>query len=160
MTLLRVVSRPMLSSIFVYGGVQSLRNAPAMAAKVRPVSDKALSRLHDVAPQVPESIDPATLVRINGAVHVVVGAMLATGRLPRLSGLLLAATLVPTTLVGHRFWNESDPGMRANQTTHFLKNVSLIGGLLMASLDPEPHKKILARRAKDSLVEAVHDIRA
>ncbi len=34
---------------------------------------------------------------------------LATGRAPRLAATVLAASLVPTTLAGHRFWEESDP---------------------------------------------------
>ena len=51
-------------------------------------------------------------------------------------------------------WNETDPGARANQRIHFLKNVSMAGGLLMATLDPDPHKKFIVRRAKDKVVEA------
>ena len=67
---------------------------------------------------------------------------------------MLAGTLVPTTAVGHPFWNESDPASRQNQTIHFLKNVSLIGGLLMSTLDPDPHKKFIGTRAKNKVVDA------
>jgi hypothetical protein len=42
---------------------------------------------------------------------------------------------------------------------HFFKNVSTIGGLLMATLDPEPHKKVLVLRAKDAAVEAGGSVR-
>ena len=148
MTLLRTVARPLLASMFVYGGVNALRHAGAMGPKAEPVADL----LAKIAPQA--STSPANLVRINGAVHVVAGTALATGHLPRLSAFVLAGTLVPTTVVGHTFWDESDPGSRQNQAIHFTKNLSMIGGLLMATLDPDPHKKILVRRAKDRVVDA------
>jgi putative oxidoreductase len=38
-------------------------------------------------------------------------------------------------VAGHRFWEETDPAAKANQTIHFLKNVSLMGGLLLAAVD-------------------------
>ena len=57
------------------------------------------------------------------------------GRLPRLSALAIAATLVPTTLAGHRFWEAEDDKDRAQQRIHFLKNVSMFGGLLIAAGD-------------------------
>ena len=74
-------------------------------------------------------------VRINGAVQAVAGTMLALGWWPRLSAFTLAATLVPTTLAGHRFWEAEDEQERRQQRIHFLKNVSMLGGLLIASAD-------------------------
>jgi putative oxidoreductase len=153
MTVLRTVARPMLASMFVYGGANSLRNASAMAPKAQPVADL----LHKVAPDV--KVSDANLVRLNGAIHVAAGTALATGHVPRLSALVLAGSLVPTTAVGHPFWNQGDPAARKNQTIHFLKNVSMIGGLLMATLDPDPHKKFIGRRAKDKVHEGIEHLR-
>jgi uncharacterized membrane protein YphA (DoxX/SURF4 family) len=153
MTVLRTIARPMLASMFVYGGANALRNASAMAPKAEPVADL----LHKVAPDV--NVSNANLVRINGAIHVAAGTALATGHVPRLSALVLAGTLVPTTAVGHPFWNQGDPTARKNQTIHFLKNVSMIGGLLMATLDPDPHKKFIGRRAKDKVHEGIEHLR-
>ena len=48
---------------------------------------------------------------------------------------MLAESLVPTTLAGHRFWEESEPKARAGQRIYFLKNVSLFGALLLAADD-------------------------
>ena len=148
-----MVARPMLASMFVVGGVNALREAPALAVKAKPVADKLAPALANAMPQVPIPTDAATWVRINGAIHVVGGAMLATGHLPRLTSWALAATLVPTTFVGHAFWQQSDPTARKNQSVHFFKNVSMIGGLLMAGIDPDPHKKMLVTRAKDKVLE-------
>lgn len=135
----------MLASMFVYGGLNAVRHAPMMAERALPVTDRIVPLLQRVSTQAPT--DATTLVRMNGAIHLVAGAALATGRFPRLASLVLAGTLVPTTIAGHPFWEESDPGARANQTIHLLKNVSMMGGLLMASLDPDPHKRVLPRRA-------------
>src|SRR5690606_39979941 len=49
--------------------------------------------------------------------------------------------LPATTVSGHQFWKETDPDARRNQLIHFLKNVSITGGLLMSTLDPKPHKR-------------------
>lgn len=152
MTLLRAVARPMLASMFVTGGIQSLRNAQAKAPAAQPVADAVVPLAKKAGIPLPE--DPATLVRIDGALRVAGGLMLATGRLPRLSALALAATLVPSTAAGHAFWKAPTPAIKADEQVHFFKNVSMIGGLLMATLDPDPHKKVLVLRAKDAAVEA------
>src|ERR1700735_1694129 len=129
MAMLRAIARPMLASIFVIGGLDTLRNpgrvAPLAEPVVRPIADRVRA--------VPDETEQA--VRINGAVQLVAGSLLALGRLPRLSALAIAATLVPTTLAGHRFWETDDDKTRAQQRIHFLKNVSMFGGLLIAAGD-------------------------
>lgn len=103
MSLLRIVGRPMLASMFVAGGLSSVRSphavAPVAEPVVRPVADR-VSVLPDRTEQ---------LVRLNGAVQVAGGVLLGLGRCPRLSALALAATLVPTTLAAHRFWEAGSP---------------------------------------------------
>ncbi|HET7387693.1 MAG TPA: DoxX family protein [Nocardioidaceae bacterium] len=147
MTLSRLVARPMLASMFVVGGIDSLRNAEKKVERAKPVTDKIADVAKKVAPSAPVPTDAATLIRVNGAIHVAAGLALATGKAPRLASLVLAATMVPTTAGGHRFWEESDPAMRANQRVHFFKNVSMLGGLLLAAVDTAG-KPGLAWRAK------------
>ncbi len=139
MTVLRVIARPMLASMFIYGGASALKSPGRRAEKAQPVAD-AISQ----AANVP--VDGATVVRANAAVHLVAGLGLATGRFPRLSAMALAATMPPTTYAGHQFWNETDPAQRTNQTIHFLKNVAMTGGLLLSTLDPDPKKEGIAHR--------------
>ncbi|MFD1826175.1 MULTISPECIES: DoxX family protein [Mumia] len=158
MTLLRTAARPMLASMFVSGGVNALRNSPALAVKVKPVSDRLAALAESVAPGTRLPTDPVTLVRINAAVQVTFGTALALGRFPRLSALVLAGTLAPTTVIGHPFWKETEPEAAAGHRKQFVKNASILGGLLMATLDPDPHKKILPRRAKDKVVEASESV--
>jgi uncharacterized membrane protein YphA (DoxX/SURF4 family) len=66
---------------------------------------------------------------------VTAGGALALGYRPRAAAAVLASVLVPTTLVGHPFWEETAASGRAAQQTHFLKNLGLFGGLLLVIAD-------------------------
>lgn len=148
----------MLASMFVMGGISSLKNAEGAAQAAKPVTDKMVPMAQKIAPTAPIPTDPKTWVKINSAVHIVAGLALATGRAPRLSSLALAATMVPTTVAGHPFWEESDPGTKANQKIHFFKNVSMLGGLILAGVDTEG-KPGLAWRAKRGAADVRREAR-
>jgi putative oxidoreductase len=135
MTLVRLAARPMLSSMFLYGGINEVRNADVIASRAKPVASKITGMINRSGAPIPMEIDEKLLVRADGVIKTLAGLALATGRQPRISALILAATLMPTTVAGHRFWDESDPNARTNQQVHFLKNISLLGGLLLASVD-------------------------
>jgi putative oxidoreductase len=159
MTITRLVARPMLASMFIVGGVHALKNAQTLAAKAKPVTQRVAPLAEKVAPQLPIPEDPLMLVRLNAAAQIGAGLTLASGRAPRLSAAVLAATLVPSTVTDHRFWEEQDPAARSNQRIHFFKNVSMLGGLMIAGLDTEgrPGLAWRARRAaKDARREARH----
>lgn len=127
---IRSLARPMLASMFLVGGVDAIRDP---GSKVPVAKDVA----PPIANRVPwlEEMNTEELIRLNGVAQVAGGTLLALGKLPRLSSAVLAATLVPTTAAGHRFWEEEDPGKRANQQVHFFKNVSMLGGLAIAAMD-------------------------
>ncbi|MEU5512434.1 DoxX family protein [Streptomyces fungicidicus] len=139
MSLLRVLGRPMLASMFLAGGLDAVRNpqnvAPLAESVVRPVTDRV--------PALPDSTEDC--VRLNGAVQVVGGLLLATGRMSRPAALALAVSLIPTTLAAHRFWEEEDPAQRGQQRIHFLKNLSMLGGLLIAADDTGAAPSLLWR---------------
>lgn len=152
MTLLRTVARPMLASVFIYSGALALRDPSTLAARVQPVTNL-------VNKAIPNgSVSAKQLVRGAGLAHIIGGLSLATGRMPRTSALALAATLPATSAVSHQYWNETDPAAKRNQQIHFLKNVALTGGLLLSTLDPEPHKRWIGARAKRRVVEASNTI--
>lgn len=147
MSLVRVVARPMIASLFVYWGVKVLRNPEPQVAKAEPVADRLRPLLQRSVPQLPSGT--TELVRLNAGVHAVGGTMLAFGWFPRLSSLALAASMVPTTIAGHPFWQEKDKEERSNELNHFLEDVAIIGGLLVAGVDTEgkPGVSWRARRA-------------
>ncbi len=134
--LVRRLARPLLASIFIYGGIGALRDVQGHAQAAKPLVDKATGPVKDSLPEeVPT--DPETLVRIDGAIKVGAGVLLALGKFPRLSSLLLSCSLIPTTLSTHAFWEIDDPEQRAAQQIHFVKNLGLLGGLWIAAVDTE-----------------------
>ena len=149
MSVSRRLARPMLAATFVSGGLDAVRHPEAKEAKADKVAP-VIARLLGLFADTP------TLVRINGAVQVVAGTLLATGRLPRVAASVLAVSLVPTTLAGHRFWEENGPQARA-QRVHFLKNTAMLGGLILAAVDTEGRPSLgwRARRAAERAVQAL-----
>lgn len=141
----------MLASTFIMGGLNTLRDPGRVAPKAEPVVRPVADRVSFVPDQTEQA------VRINAAVQVVAGSLLAIGRLPRLSALAIAATLVPTTYAGHRFWEMDDKQERAQQRIHFLKNLSMFGGLLLAAADTEGNPS-LAWRSRHAVKAARHDV--
>lgn len=159
----RALARPLLASTFVMGGLDQLTNP-----------EGKVDAAEDVAPEVAEQVglgglDPRTLVQVNGAAQVLGGIALGLGKLPRLASTVLAASLVPTTAAGHRFWEEDDPQARTTQQIHFFKNLSMLGGLLMAALDRQGRPtvsqtvgheaELLATKAKLAKEKAIPDVR-
>jgi uncharacterized membrane protein YphA (DoxX/SURF4 family) len=140
MTVVRALARPLLSTIFVVQGAKAIRDPEPHVAKAQPVADRFVPLLKKVAPaQVGDRIPDSTanLVRLNGAAQLLGGLALASGKGRRLGAVLLAGSLVPTTLAGHSFWQESDKSVRAAQKVQFMKNLGLMGGLLLAAVDTE-----------------------
>ena len=131
MSISRRFARPLLSSIFIAGGLDALQHPES---KVK-AAEAVTVPLRQAVPALPD--DTATLVRINGAVQVGAGFLLATGRFRRLASVALIGSILPTTYAGHRFWEESDPETKRMQQMHFLKNVGLLGGLILAAVDTE-----------------------
>jgi putative oxidoreductase len=127
--LARFIARPLLASIFLVGGAEAFAHPERRAELAKPVIEQMTS----VLPALPP--DPVVLVKANAAVQVGAAALLSAGVLQRLSALVLAASLVPTTFAGHRFWELQDPAAQAQQRTHFLKNTAILGGLLLIALD-------------------------
>lgn len=146
--ILRRIARPLLATAFVASGVDSLRNPGSQVRTAQPVLDRSRDMLPaQAAAAVPSQAE--TAIRINGAVQVGAGILLATGKAPRLAAAALAGSLVPTTVTGTDFWNEADPAARAAQRNAFIKNVSLVGGALLAAADTEGKPSLAWRgRAK------------
>lgn len=156
--MIRRIARPLLGSIFVYTGYTGLTSDPGRKADtVAPLVEKATEALPD-STAIPTSA--RSWVRINAGVQLGGGLLLATGRAPRAASLALAGTLVPATVVDHPFWAEADPEARREQQLHFVKNLSLLGGLLIAGFDTEgkPGVTWRARRAAERASERVSAI--
>lgn len=153
--LVRRIARPLLAAPFVYGGISTLRKPQDRVPGARPIVEK----IADVADkQLPVEVphDVEQWVKIDAAVKVAAGSLFALNKFPRLTALVLSASIVPTTLAGHRFWEHEDPTEKFGQISNFLKNTGLLGGLLLAAVDTEGKPSVgyrarrTARRAADA----------
>jgi putative oxidoreductase len=112
---LKVGGRLAMAGVFIKGGWDAFRepgHRGKMAATVG----------------LPES---DLLVRANAVAMMTGGAALATGILPRAAATGLIASMTAVTVAGHPFWKEQEPAVRNRQLGQFLKNLGLIGGLLI-----------------------------
>jgi uncharacterized membrane protein YphA (DoxX/SURF4 family) len=115
----RRLARPLLAAPFVLDGVETLKSPAGHVADVRAVG-------------LPE---PEKVVQIASANKVAAGLLLATGRLPRVSALALAAAAVGNAGVHHRFWTETDEAAKTEVRRQFLRDLGLLGGALVAAAD-------------------------
>lgn len=146
-TIAEALARPLLAGTFIYGGIQTMRD-PDSRAKA---AESVLGPLADLT-----GLDPSVLVRINAGVQVAAGACLALGVLPRPAAAVLAVSLVPTTIGGHRPWEQDDPAARRAHLTQIFKNGGLLGGLVLAatSTGGRPSLPWRAKRAARHLAES------
>jgi uncharacterized membrane protein YphA (DoxX/SURF4 family) len=131
----RAAARALLGVIFVSNGARTLANPDPLAARVKPFTDRIGPTLEKVSPRLPT--DARGLVRLNAAIELTGGLLLATGRLTRPAAAALAGSLIPTTIAGHPFWAAGTPAERRAEEVHFMKNLGLLGGLLLAAADTE-----------------------
>lgn len=147
------VASPLIASIFIRAGLDAAVDPEGKVKKAEAVTQPLAQRF----PVLPD--EAATLVRVNGATQVVAGIMLSLGIWRRLAATVLMGSLVPTTLAGHRFWEELDDDARNMQLLQLLKNLGLLGGLLMVatgkrapatghSAGGEGRKKVRLRRGR------------
>ncbi len=121
MSFVKTLGHMLLAGIFISGGASTFINPDGRATKVEqagiPLARQA--------------------VILNGATMVLAGTALAIGFVPKFAALALLGSLIPTTFVGHPFWQETTPQGRANQQIHFNKNIAMIGGLLVVLLEKD-----------------------
>ena len=106
--------RIFLALIFVVSGVGKITGYAGTAAYM---ASKGLPLVEILLPL-------AIAVELGG------GLLLALGWKARWAAVALFLFLIPTTLIFHQFWG-IDPKLAQMQKIHFLKNVAIMGGMLM-----------------------------
>ena len=145
----------MLAAAFVSQGVEALRSPNDAGEAARPAAE-GLQKLPDaVSANVPK--DPELLAKITAAAQIGGGLLLASGRVPRVAAAVLAASVIPANLGAHMFWNETDPVRKSRLRRDFTVDVSLLGGLLIASADTagKPSLGWRGRRAAQAVTGSV-----
>jgi len=153
--LIRRIARPLLSVAFVGQGIDSLLNPKPAAEAAAPMVDGLRALPDPVGSVIPS--DPQTFARINAAVQIGGGLLLATGKAPRVASAALAFTVLPANVGAHMFWSESDPQLKTEKRKEFMTDLSLLGGLMIASADTagKPSLGWRGRRAAERLSERV-----
>ncbi|MBW3596423.1 MAG: DoxX family protein [Planctomycetes bacterium] len=136
-TLVPPLGRLLLSAIFLMSGIHKLT---AWSQTARQMESEGMAA-------VPLFLVGAILCEVLG------GLLLLLGCWARLGALILIVFLIPTTLIFHDFWTYAGEEQQT-QMINFLKNLAILGGLLMVfaygaggiSLDARSRRK----RAKES----------
>lgn len=132
MSIVRSLARPLLATGFVAAGVDRLRDADATAEQLRPT----LARAGSVVPAAGSVTgNPLLVARIVGGTQVGAGLLLGTGHFTRLAGLLLAGTSALNAVVEFKNADADTTAERKLRRAQLLKNLSLIGGVLLAAVD-------------------------
>ncbi|HZK32208.1 MAG TPA: DoxX family membrane protein [Corynebacterium sp.] len=144
--MIRKIARPMLASVYIADGADTLLNTSAHIRATENVLDKVRSLLpEDLARNVPN--DPELVTRAVGGTKIGAGALLALGKAPRLSAGTLALLSVPTILGRYNFWDADTDEEKSTRRSGFLTHVALLGGLAITSVDTAG-KPSVAWRAK------------
>jgi putative oxidoreductase len=78
-----------------------------------------------------KGVPAAKLAVVGTGLLLAIGALLVLlGLWGDLGALLLVVFLLPTAVLMHPFWKETDPAGRMNEMTHFNKDLALAGGAL------------------------------
>lgn len=146
MSFVRTLARPMLASSFVLAGMDKLRNADDTAQQLSPLLRKATASL-------PFRTEEKTLARVIGGVQVGAGVLFGLGKFARFSATLLTVISALNTFVEWRSADISSKEAREARRNRLLKNLSLSGGVLLASVDTAG-KPGLAWRAEHLAADA------
>ena len=139
--MLRFLARPLLGATFVVAGVEALRETDRRRQQARSLSGSLGLG------------DPDTVMKAVAGTQIGAGLMLATGRMPRLSALALALTVVPDAVTGHAFWTEQDKQQKHVQRGLFVRDLGLLGGLLVSVADTGGRESV-PHRAKRTANQA------
>lgn len=115
MLALFIIGRILLGGFFIYSGVNHFAKLNGMTGYAK-------------AKRLPF---PALAVGLSGLMLLVGGLMILFNFHIIIGFWILVIFMVFATLTMHQFWMEKDPAHRQAESIGFLKNIALIGALLM-----------------------------
>ncbi|WP_330446967.1 DoxX family protein [Kocuria rhizophila] len=132
MSIVRRLARPLLATGFIAGGVDAFRNSSETARQLDPV----LKAVESAAPQLrPLTSNRAVVAQGVAAAQVAAASLLAVSKLPRLSSTVLLGTTALNGYAQYRAADSSTSEGKATRRAGLLKNVSLLGGVMIAAVD-------------------------
>ena len=131
------VGRILLVILFIIFGISKLMDIDGTAVKFEKVPIPAF--LAATATQLSTAVGlsiPKLLAVMVGLIELVGGLMIALNTLARTAAVVLLLYTGLTTLYFHDFWTMTGEA-RLDNMTHALKNLSIIGALLMLAALPQ-----------------------
>ena len=131
MPVLVTLGRILFSVLFVLSGALKLMNVSATAQMTQKIVIPAIMAPYTAQLETLTGMPMANILAIaSGALEVICGVMIALNFGARFFAIVLALFVAAATFYFHDFWNQT--GAEAtNNMIHALKNLSLIGALLM-----------------------------
>ena len=131
MPALVTLGRILFSVLFVLSGAMKLMNVSATAQMTQKIVIPAIVAPYTAQLETLTGMPMANILAIaSGALEVICGVMIALNFGARFFAIVLALFVAAATFYFHDFWNQT--GTEAtNNMIHALKNLSLIGALLM-----------------------------
>jgi len=122
MEYLFLIGRILYALVFLMSGINHLRNSGAMAG-------------YAASKGVPA---PRLAILGTGVLMLLGGLSIALGVRPTWGIVLITVFLIPTTVMMHNFWVDTDPMARLNNLINFQKNVAMVGAAWMMLMIPQP----------------------
>ncbi len=144
----RALARPLLASWFVYAGVRDAVEPDERARVAEPV----------VAPLLHEAgatdVSTSDVVRVHGAVTALTATVLAFSRTPRSAGIVLTGLAAASAAVYTPFWRLPEGPDRDAMRGEFLKNLSLVGGAMLAATAGHSAGHVKRKKARKAKAKA------
>ena len=130
--MLYTLGRVLFVLIFIFSGVTKLLDIPGTAAMVaaKVTVPAAFAGLAAQAETLTGMQTPQLLAILYAAGELIAALMIVFNFGTRLAALALIVLTIAATYYFHDFWNQADPERLGNMA-HALKNLSIIGGLLV-----------------------------
>ena len=131
MPALVTLGRILFCVLFVFSGASKLLDLTATAQMTEKIVIPAMVSPYTAQLETLTGMSIAQLLAIaSGAIEVICGLMIALNFGARFFAIILILFVVGATFYFHDFWNQTGADARGN-LVHALKNLSLIGALLM-----------------------------
>ncbi|HET7888696.1 MAG TPA: DoxX family protein [Bradyrhizobium sp.] len=125
------LGRILFAVLFVFSGASKLLDLSATAQMTEKIVLPAIVAPYTAQLETLTGMPWAQLLAIaSGVIEVVCGLMIALNFGARFFAIILILFVAAATFYFHDFWNQAGPEARGN-LVHALKNLSLIGALLM-----------------------------
>ncbi len=112
---IHVVGRVLFSMMFIMSGMNHLMKLNDMSAYAESKGVPA----------------PKALTAVSGLMIMVGGVLVLLGWHRFIGAGLIAVFLLPTAMLMHAFWKETDPAARMNEMAHFMKDMAMAGAALL-----------------------------